>query len=208
MKYHVTTEPQRRAYHQTARAKASAKTGKRILDAAFARFATMLFEEVTLRAIAADADVSEQTVIRRFGSKEELFAAVGERERARILAEREPDDDGDQPLESSIHALVGHYESDGPVMLNFLAQESRSPLIAKVLREGRTTHEGWVERHCATVLGQTQGAERERRVAAAIAATDLYTWKLLRLDRGLEPPEVEGVMVALLRGLERTAGGT
>lgn len=197
----------RRAYRMSARAEAVARTGERILDSALARFATMAFDEVTLAAIGADAGVSEQTVIRRFGSKEGLFAAVGDRERIRIEAQREPETAVAQPLRSAIRALVGHYETDGPMMLHLLAQESRSPLIADVLRQAREVHVRWVKRHCAAALGGTRGAARKRRLDAAIAATDLYTWKLMRLDRGLQPREVEGVMVALLEGLERTAGG-
>jgi AcrR family transcriptional regulator len=201
-----TSSPGRRTYRQKARARAAAATADRILDAAFQRFSQSLFDEVTLAAIATEAGVSEQTVIRRFGSKEQLFAAVGERERARIEAQREPDASEPASMAAAVRTLVGHYERDGRTMLNFLAQESRSPLIADVLADGRAVHAAWVERHCATSLGPTDGAARSERLAAAIVATDLYAWKLMRLDRGLSPREVEGVMVTLLEGLARTAG--
>ena len=195
-----------RAYRQEARARAAAATADRILDAAFRLFSLSLFDGVTLASIAAEAGVSEQTVIRRFGSKERLFAAVGERERARIEAQREPQANEPASMRAAVHALVGHYERDGRTMLNFLAQESRSPLIAEMLADGRAVHEAWVERHCATVIGVDGGPARAERLAAAIATTDLYTWKLMRLDRGLSPLEVEGVMVTLLEGLARTVG--
>lgn len=189
-----------------ARARAAAETGERILEAAKTAFSTGLFDEVTLDAIAEAAGVSVQTVIRRFGSKEDLFAAIAERESQRIVAEREPDPSGPATMSSAIHALVTHYESDGRTVLNLLRQEDRFPLIAESMTRGREEHEEWVTRHCAPVLENTTGDERRLRLEAAIAATDLYLWKLLRLDRSLTQREVERTMLMMLDGLNETNG--
>lgn len=191
-----------RTYDMTERAKTAEATGERILDAARERFSTMLFDEVTLTDIATDAAVTVQTVIRRFGSKEDLFTALAEREAARILAERDPSGSPYGSLEAALQTLVDHYERDGETMLNLLAQESRFPMIAGVVASGRDLHENWVEEHCRSVLGGSTGEESPRRLQAAIAATDLYTWKLLRLDRGLSRDEVVETMLILLEGLE------
>lgn len=184
-----------------ARAKSVEKTGERILDAALERFSQMTFDQVTLSDIAEDAGLSVQTVIRRFGSKEELFTTLGERESVRIRAEREPLNPQDVSIESAVESLVGHYERDGEMVLNFLAQESRFPLIAEAVSTGRKEHERWVEEHFPSVFAGTRDAERKRRLEAAIAATDLYVWKLLRLDRGLSRSETEKTIVTLLGGL-------
>lgn len=189
-----------------ARARAAEETGERILDAAMNAFSTGLFDEVTLDSIAEAAGVSVQTVIRRFGSKEDLFATIAERESDRIVADREPDPSGPATMSSAIHALVGHYETDGRTVLNLLKQEDRFPLIAEAMSRGRREHREWVERHCAVVLENTTGVERRLRLEAAIAATDLYLWKLLRLDRGLTQREVEKTMLMMLDGLRGTRG--
>ena len=189
-----------------ARATAVAETEQRILDSAVRWFSTSLFDEVTLERIANDAGVTVQTVIRRFGSKEGLFAAAGEREGARIVEEREPDRGDGSTMEAAIHSLVAHYEADGGTVLNFLRQESRLPLIADTVVQGRDVHEAWVVKHCRPVLEGLRGAARKRQLMAAIAATDIYVWKLLRLDRGLNQRDVEKAMLALLGGLERTKG--
>lgn len=191
----------------TTRAQLTAETGERILSAAKDRFSHSQFEAVTLAEIAADADVTMQTVIRRFGSKEELFEAVAERETARILAEREPDGDDLPTMAAAVRALVAHYETDGATVLNLLSQEHRSPTVAKIVARGRQAHRDWVATHCQPVLGPARGAAHRRRLVAAIAATDVYIWKLLCLDLGLSPGEVEKTMLALLEGLEPAKGG-
>lgn len=190
-----------RPYTMRARARSVEETGERILDSARERFSRLVFDEVTLNDIADDAGVTVQTVIRRFGSKEELFTALAERESTRIVVEREPLDADAPTLASAVSALVAHYERDGETVLNLLGQEARSPMIADVVSTGREMHEKWVRKHCRPVLAGSSGADRKRRLEAAIAATDLYTWKLLRLDRGLGREEVEKTMMALLEGL-------
>ncbi|GES30873.1 TetR family transcriptional regulator [Streptomyces angustmyceticus] len=49
-----------------------------ILRAARRAFALRPYAEVTLRGIAADAGVSASLIVKRFGSKEQLFAAVAD----------------------------------------------------------------------------------------------------------------------------------
>lgn len=190
-----------------ARARSVEETGERILDSARERFSRLVFDEVTLNDIADDAGVTVQTVIRRFGSKEELFTTLAERESERILAEREPLEGEDVTLDSAVSTLVAHYERDGETVLNLLGQESRFPLVAEVVAIGRDMHEKWVRKHCRPVLAGSSGADRKRRLEAAIAATDLYTWKLLRLDRGLGREEVEKTMMVLLEGLGNEGEG-
>jgi AcrR family transcriptional regulator len=157
---------------------------------------------VTLNDVAARSGVTVQTVIRRFGSKEQLFAAVAHREGARIRASRDvPVAAG---LPAALNALVDHYETDGDVVLHLLAQERRVASVAEAVHEGRRLHRDWVERHCRDVFSATRGKERERRIHAAIAATDLGTWKLLRRDLGLDKAEVAAVMLELVNGLKET----
>jgi AcrR family transcriptional regulator len=204
------TKTKGRPYRMKARAEAARRTGERILDAARARLEAASFDEVTLARVAKDAGVTVQTVIRRFGSKEGLLEALAEREAARITAEREPAASASRAptdMADAVRALVAHYERDGALMLNLLRQEDRVPFVAELVRRGREEHEAWVARHCAPALGRARGAARRRRLDAAVAATDLYLWKLLRLDRGRSAREVEKTMRTLLAGLEQTSGG-
>ncbi|MFP4374071.1 MAG: TetR/AcrR family transcriptional regulator [Spirochaetaceae bacterium] len=201
MKVESEPEPASRPYHKKARAEAERATGEAILDAAFAAFGHETFDRVTLQQIAEDAGVTVQTVIRRFGSKEELFQALAARERPRILASRGLADG--EGIEAALRALIKHYEDDGDTVLNFIAQESRVPLVSELVQEGREAHRAWVKRHCAPLFSGVDAADREELLYAAISATDVYTWKLLRRDRGLEAPRVHAVMMRILNGLKR-----
>ena len=187
-----------RPYRKTARAEAERATGEGILDAAFTLFAREPYNRVTLQAIAGTSGVTVQTVIRRFGSKEGLFEALVEREMPRILASRESADG--EGLAAALRALLDHYEKDGDTVLNFLAQEHDVSHVRNVVEEGRRIHREWVERHCAQMI-DAAGGDRDITLNAAIAATDLYTWKLLRQDRGLELQQVHRVMMRMLNGL-------
>lgn len=190
---------QKRKYQKSRRAKAEEATGKAILDTALAAFTHDSFDRVTLQSIADASDVTVQTVIRRFGSKQGLFLALVDRERPRILAARTVADDAGLPV--ALEVLLNHYEQDGDMVLNFLAQEHLVDDIGMVVEEGRRVHREWVERHCRDLLAGTTGAERQRLLHAAIVATDLSTWKLLRRDLGLQPAEVKAVMNKILNAI-------
>lgn len=197
--------PERRVYRKSARAEAERATGEAILAAAKKAFQSLPFDRVTLQAIAGESGVTVQTVIRRFTSKEELFKAMVERERPRILAARSVNPGA--PLSEAIEALVDHYERDGDLILNFVAQEDRIEAVRKIVEEGRATHREWVKTHCRDLLsGVPEGSPNEiseHLVAAAFAATDIGTWKLLRRDLGHERETVVSVMTELISGLGR-----
>jgi AcrR family transcriptional regulator len=190
----------RRAYTKRARADAERENGEAILDAARNAFLADAFDRVTLNRIAEESGVTVQTVIRRFGSKEALFQAFVQRERPRILEDRESDPEAG--IDAAIGKLVGHYERDGDIILNFALQEHRIPAIGAIVDEGRATHRTWVETHCRHILSGIRGDARERVIAAAIAATDLSTWKLLRRDLGYSRDVVVSVMRELIAGIE------
>ena len=72
----------------TARADAAERTGERISDAMLRRFTELPYDRIRLEDVAADAGITVQTVIRRFGSKHGVLAATVERELTRLATER------------------------------------------------------------------------------------------------------------------------
>jgi AcrR family transcriptional regulator len=184
----------RRDYNQTVRAQNVASTGERILEKAERLFSTRPFERVSLAEVARAADVTIPTLQRRFGNKDGLFAAIGTRVRARIHQQR-----GTPPLDD-VHAcivqLVAHYELEGRMMWHLLRQEADVPLLRPALQEGRKTHRIWVESVFAPFLERIDGQARRALVDALVAVTDVFTWKLLRLDLGRSRGEVESFMIA------------
>lgn len=183
---------------------AAATTAERIIEAATSHFSTLPYEQVSLDDIARDAGVSVRTVIRRFGSKDELFAAGARAGAERVMARRNEAPVGD--VRAAVRNVLEHYEEMGDQRLLFIAQEHRIPAIRRNTELGRALHRKWVERTFAPLLDGCTPRVRERRVLAIVAATDVYVWKLLRRDLGLTLPEAQDVietMIAAVREGER-----
>jgi AcrR family transcriptional regulator len=162
------------------RAAAAEATAERIvratLELAYERNAI----DMTLEQVAARAGTSVQTVLRKFGSRDGLLIAATQAGSQEVVAERQPVP-GDR--DASIAALVEHYEQRGRFVLRILAQdESWARLITD---SGKLVHRAWVEEVFAADLPDA-GPQRDELVDLLVVATDVYAWKLLRLDRGLD----------------------
>lgn len=185
-----------RAYVQRRRAEQSSATEGRILEASIA-----LFVEAgatpTLDAVAARAQVTVQTVLRRFGSKDKLQVAAVEHARRRISASRDAAPVGD--VGGAVANLIDHYDEWGDTVVRLLAMEEVQPAAADVTAEGRAFHRAWVERVFAPQLDRLPPPERRCRSAAVVAVTDVYVWKILSRDLGLSRPEVEATVGDLVR---------
>jgi len=182
------------------RAEAARATASRVLDEALTLFTDRPYEDVSLEMVARKAGVTKRTVLRRFGSKEALFGEAMQRARKAMISHREAAPVGD--VAGAVANVVGQYERWGTNRLRLLAQEDRLPVIAEWVQGGREWHWGWVERVFAPSLVGLRGAARKRRVAALVALTDVYTWKLLRLDLSLSRADTERTLVELINKLE------
>jgi AcrR family transcriptional regulator len=186
----------RRPYRLKARAETAAATGERILDAAVEAFWESPGEQISLDEVARRAGVSMQTVIRRFGGRDGLMAAAGEREAKRVSEQRERAPVGDAA--GAVRILVDHYEEAGDRVLKMLAEEERVSGLREIADRGRELHRRWCARVFAPALSGLSGTERGRRLAQVVAICDVYTWKLLRRDGGLSRRQTELAMVELL----------
>lgn len=185
------TNMKQRSYVQSRRAEAAAATGTRILEAAI----TLFLEggaEPTLDAVASRSGVTVQTVLRRFGSKEQLFHAAVEHGRAHVADTRGAAPVGD--IAGAVSNLIEHYAEWGDRSLRLLALEGSVGAAAEATRTGRAFHHAWVARVFAPQLAKIKRAERPRRLAALIATTDVYVWKILHHDLGLPRDEVEAIL--------------
>jgi AcrR family transcriptional regulator len=179
-----------------ARAAASEATEQSIRDAAVRLFGELLYDQVSLQAVADRAGVTVQTVLRRFNSKEELFAAAAERMTQQIQGERDVVAAGDVP--GAVANTVDTYERWGDQILNLLAQEERMPAIRELTDFGRCHHYGWVEEVFGPLMTDAPADVRSRRVAQLIAVTDLYVWKVLRRDLKLSRDDTEAAVLDLV----------
>jgi AcrR family transcriptional regulator len=177
----VRTSSKTRSYAQKARAEAAEATGERIINAFLARLMTQWLDEITLEGVAADAGVTVQTVIRRFGNKEGLLASGLKTLGGQINARRKAPS-GD--LDRQIGNLIADYEQTGDAVLRMLALEPRHAPLKPFLDYGRGEHRDWVAAAFAPALEKLTPAARQWATDRLVIVTDVYTWKLLRRDMG------------------------
>jgi AcrR family transcriptional regulator len=168
-----------RAYESATRAEAARATRERIVRAAVDLAYARGDIEMTLDEIAERAGTTVRTVLRQFGSRDAVIEA-GIELGAREVAEERVDAGGDR--QRSIHLLVEHYEKRGAFVLRILASDL--PGALRVAATGRLVHRAWVQEVFAT--------DDEELTDLLVVATDVYAWKLLRLDRGLSATQTEG----------------
>jgi AcrR family transcriptional regulator len=191
----------KRGYVMTARADAAQATADRIIAATFDRMATTPYDQMRLEDVAADAGVTVQTVIRRFGSKEGLARAAHESYAKNVAGDgsRGRTVPGDVP--GAAEGVVAQYEESGDLLLHLLRQESSVPVFAEFMESGRGAHLRWCREIFAPLLDSRSGVDRERLLAQVAAVCDVYTWFLLRRQRGLSRRQTVLAITELLEGL-------
>lgn len=194
-----------RVYTQTARARATEETGSRIVDAMLGRFARLPYDDVRLEDVAADAGVTTQTVIRRFGGKAGLMRATVERELGRIADARRAGA-GQDPAEV-VAELVTHYETYGALIVKTYAEAGTVEGLGPVVAAGRAYHLGWCRDTFGPHLDGTDPATRERRLAQVTALCDASTWRILRVDAALDVEQTRLALAELVLPLLPTAPG-
>lgn len=182
----------------TTRADGAAATKDRIARAAMALFIERAFEDVTLAAIATASGVSHQTVLNHFESKEGVALAVGALLNEETTAVRYAATPGDVP--GAVAALVGDYERMGDANFRWAATAERMGRIAALLDDARVGHQEWIVAMFGARL-PAGAAPRRRAIRALHAATDVYTWKLLRRDLHLGRAETERIIADLVVGV-------
>jgi AcrR family transcriptional regulator len=191
-----------RAYRQTARADAVIETRRRIVRA-FSDYAqTRWFDDITLEEVASRAGVTVRTVIRQFGGKEGLVAAMSDR----------PNPPGNASvvttaldIDMALDEILGFHEERGDATLRALAQELRRPVLSAALASDRAAHMAGVATTFSPWLARFAPHERQAVLDALIIATDVYAWKRLRRDMGRTQGETRAVVRAMVKSiLEQT----
>ena len=164
-----------RTYTMTARAAAAEDTRRRIIDAAIALAGERPFVDITLEAVAERAEVSVKTVLRQFGSRDGLLAARWTPRwptpRTSVGPGRGPRGRGPhrrRPLREPWPHRAPDARPGGP----------RRTWPGQPTDRGKAMHRDWVRDAFAPAT------EDEALLDLLVVATDVYTWKLLRLDRG------------------------
>jgi AcrR family transcriptional regulator len=182
-----------RSYEMRLRQEAKSATRDAILRAAIETFMAEKSLAFTLGAVADRAGVTVKTVLRHFGSRDGLIDACWQQVHTEVLAER-TSPPGDRT--AALGVLIAHYELRGNVVLSLLVQEDNEPRAQMICASGRLEHRAWVEEVFSAEL-PSQPAERSRLIDALVVATDVYSWKLLRVDRRLPIEDVRDRMLLM-----------
>lgn len=189
-----------RPYSMATRADAATATSRRILESTAALYWELPIEEITLARIAQDSGVTVQTVIRKFGGRDEVFTAAVQHTRAIVEEQRNEAPAGD--TRAIVSVLMEHYETFGDGVLKLLSEEGQLSAIADAVAAGRRVHREWCDRVFAPELTATSGSERRRLRAQLVALCDVYTWKLLRRDSGLSRAQTETALIEMIDALK------
>lgn len=186
-----------RSYVQRARAEASSRTRTGILDATMSLGFEKATADVSLADVSERAGVSVQTVLRHFGTRDGLIDEALRHAAAQISRERRP---ASHDLTTAITALFDHYESRGDAVIRLLAQEAFDARIEQITSQGRRVHREWV----IEFLGASAAEPSESLIDQLVVVTDVYTWKLLRRDRGLARSAAQDRVLGMVEAMLRT----
>ena len=194
---YITMDSKKRSYEMRARRDAASATHDAIVNAAIDCVTAQRSLAITLGAVAERANVTVKTVLRHFGSRDGLIEAAFSHAYRDVLAERAaPAGDA----EAALSVLIAHYERRGDMVLGLLAEERQDPRARSMCDAGRLAHRTWIDEVFAGAL-PVQPAERSRLIDALVVATDVYSWKLLRRDRGLSVEQVRDRMLLMTNAL-------
>jgi AcrR family transcriptional regulator len=178
-----------RTYTMGARAEAVERTRQTILASLVTLASERPFSDISLDDIAGWAGVSVQTVLRQFGSKDALFdEAMKVALQDVVETRRTPPGD----VDTAMRTIVDHYEDRGRAALLLLGQEDYDDVARRATRVGKKVHRDWVREAFAPATDDVAVLD------LLVVATDVYTWKLLRLDRRLSRATTERRMHALV----------
>lgn len=190
-----------RTYTMVKRAKAAEQTAKDIIQVLGSLWLEYSLHDITLELIAERSGVTTRTILRKYGSKEGLFAAALKTDSAGIQSIKDKAIPGD--IASIVSVLMEEYEHTGMASIRTLSVENEIAVAAKILRKGRKMHMQWCEHVFAPFLPEPGHAQREQHLGALYVATDVNKWKVLRKDLGYNRKETEQIFITTLHALTK-----
>jgi len=191
---------QSRVYRQQLRAQQADANTDRIVAAGVTLIKTSRrLADVTLDDVARASGVTVRTILRRFGSRDGVLEAAFLPLKTEVKSLRVETSPGD--VEAAITSVLDQYEQIGDFNIRALEAEDQLALVHRGLELGRQSHREWLEFAFAPQLEALRGREREARLVALYAATDIYLWKLLRRDLKRSREETHDTMCRLVRGV-------
>ncbi len=190
----------KRPYKQVARAEARQRTREALLGAAIEELTQGHWEKASLQELARRAQVTKQTLLRHFGSKEGLLMQAMAESTVEMYKQRWSAHPGD--VLDAVDSVLNHYEAWGERGLQVVAWlEGGNPALAGLAQMVRKIHYDWIEYAFGPQLEHRHGEDRLRCRAALIVLCDVHTWWLLSHDLGLERAAVRATLTTAIERL-------
>lgn len=189
-----------RAYHQDARAQQTEANTQGIVDAtvALVRSARRV-AEITLDDIAEHCGLTVRTILRRFGSRDGLMALAFTQIQNEIDGSKVRTLAGD--IDGALKSLLDQYEEMGDLNIRALEEEDQIPQLHEMLQFGRASHREWLRGVFGPHLDDKSTEEQEQWLTTLYAATEVYLWKVLRRDLGLDRDQTAATFRRLVGGV-------
>jgi AcrR family transcriptional regulator len=189
-----------RVYRQELRARQMQANTERIVQAAVTLIKTARSAAtITLEDVASESQLTVRTILRRFGSRDGILEAAFAQLNVEFASYRRPTPPG--AIDEAVKTLVHQYELMGDLNIRALEEEDTLPLLHRVLTDARRYHRDWLRGVFGPRLTGLTAHEREGRITALYAATDVYLWKLLRRDLNLDRDQTEATFKRLVHGV-------
>ncbi len=187
------------SYKADIQSEVKIRTRQRILDAVRELFLEKWIDQLTLLDISQRAGVTVQTLLRHFDSRELLI----------LTAVDEIDLGGSQcevvshqgNLQSIIKALTDYYEIYGLWILRAIAQEDRFSQLNNAITRFRLQHREWVQLSFEVYLRALSPQSRQLLEDQLYSLTEVYLWRIYRIDLGKSREILENTWIRMLRSL-------
>src|SRR6056297_2960850 len=128
-------------YDNTRRRLRAEETRQSIISALGSLWNQYAISDITLDMIADEAGITKRTILRKFGSKENLMVESLSYDPAEISKQRDLAVPGD--LDDILRTLLTNYENIGDAAIRTIQLEPKIEIAQKIGEKGRVIHREW-----------------------------------------------------------------
>ncbi|MEQ6333659.1 TetR/AcrR family transcriptional regulator [Sphingobium sp. MK2] len=188
-----------RTYNSELRAQAVQRSRERAIQAFIALSGEMTLEEITLDRVAQATGVTVRTLLRHFEGKEHLVREAHDTILRSIDQRLIEDTPGSQ---SFVGRIVQYMEQIGDYLVRFENEASNYPSLLPDLERGREMRRAALRTMLDAHI-QCDPDVRERTLLALYVVIDVYAWRIVRRDAGLDTEETEFLLKEMVNAVLR-----
>jgi len=186
-------------YDNTRRRLRAEETRQSIISALGSLWKQYAISDITLDMIADEAGITKRTILRKFGSKENLMVESLSYDPAEISKQRDLAVPGD--LDNILRTLLTNYENIGDAAIRTIQLEPKIEIAQKIGEKGRVIHREWCKRVFAPFLPELNSKDYPVQLNSFIAATEIFLWKLFRRDLKFSQEKTFSIFKNMLEGV-------